>query len=102
MNADELARLQDDLYHEKAARHTDALRAEELRGQIDRLRASHAELVKAIREYLQWGAMTGSDRDMFDNIFRAALDNAAAIEDAARMSAGFGEALELTKRAVES
>ena len=33
----------------------------------------HAELVEALREYLEWGAMTGSDREMFNQRFRDLL-----------------------------
>ena len=41
-----------------------------------RLIAAAPDLYAAIREYLDWGAMTGSDRDYFDRKFRAALQKA--------------------------
>ena len=75
---------------------------------LKRLGASHAELMAALK--LLRNAWDMPDTTKAQRMRRAtawkastdALANAAAIEDAARMSAGFGEALELTKRAVES
>jgi len=34
------------------------------------------DLYTAIREYLDWGAIRGSDRDLFEQKFRAALQKA--------------------------
>jgi hypothetical protein len=33
------------------------------------LLADHAKLTQAVRDYLEWGAMTGSDRDYFHDRF---------------------------------
>jgi len=38
-----------------------------------RLIAAAPEMYDALREYLEWGAMTGSDRDMFEQTFRQLL-----------------------------
>ena len=38
-----------------------------------RLIAAAPEMAEALREYMEWGAMTGSDRDLFDQRFRALL-----------------------------
>ena len=46
----ECARLRDDLATEIAARHTDALRSEEQRGQIDRLREANKELLAELKK----------------------------------------------------
>jgi len=34
------------------------------------------DLLAALKEYIEWGAMTGSDRDLFDEKFRAAIEKA--------------------------
>ena len=39
----------------------------------DKARADVAELRAAIQDYVDWGAMTGSDRDMLEFRFRALL-----------------------------
>jgi hypothetical protein len=41
-----------------------------------RLIAASPELLAVVKEYLEWGAMTGSDRDLFDERFRAAIAKA--------------------------
>lgn len=38
--------------------------------------AAAPDLLAAVTEYLEWGAMTGSDRDLFDAKFRAAIAKA--------------------------
>lgn len=38
-----------------------------------RLIAAAPAMYEALKAYLAWGAMTGSDRDLFDEKFRAAL-----------------------------
>jgi hypothetical protein len=35
--------------------------------------ASLLAVLEVVREYLEWGAMTGSDRDLFEAKFRAAI-----------------------------
>jgi hypothetical protein len=46
-----------------------ALAAENSAGDDEMIR----EFVSVITEYLEWGAMTGSDRDLFEDKFRAVL-----------------------------
>ncbi len=38
--------------------------------------AAAPDLYEAVKEYIAWGAMTGSDRDLFDEKFRAAIAKA--------------------------
>jgi len=80
--------------------------------ELARLRASHARIGAALLAYMDdHNIAHDAANDDEPNTrrcpcdyckqARAALASAAAIEDAARMAAGFGEALELTRRAVE-
>jgi hypothetical protein len=41
-----------------------------------RLIAAAPNMYEAIKEYLEWGAMTGSDRDLLECKFRAAISKA--------------------------
>lgn len=41
-----------------------------------RLIAAAPDLLAALKDYIEWGAMTGSDRDLFDEKFRAAIAKA--------------------------
>lgn len=40
------------------------------------LMAAAPEMLAALKEYVEWGAMTGSDRDLFEDKFRAAIAKA--------------------------
>jgi len=51
------------------------------RGQFDseadaRLIAAAPDMFAALKDYIEWGAMTGSDRDLFDRKFREAIAKA--------------------------
>lgn len=37
---------------------------------------NHRQALKAIKEFLEWGAKTGSDRELFDDKFRFVLRGA--------------------------
>ena len=39
----------------------------------ERMRESYREMYDALRAYVEWGAMTGSDRDLHESKFRALL-----------------------------
>ena len=79
--------------------------------ELARLRENHAELLAALQA-IELGFSDGSikftkqrrsDSDPYhpaNTLLCAALANAVAIEDDARMSVGFGEALALTRKAV--
>lgn len=47
-----------------------------------RLIAAAPDLLDALKEYLAWGAMTASDRYLFDAKFRAAIAKAEGRDDA--------------------
>jgi hypothetical protein len=45
-----------------------------------RLIAAAPDLLAALKEYLEWGAMTGSDRDLFNEKFTSAIAKAEGRE----------------------
>ena len=49
------------------------LRAVGMEIERDTLRRQRDKLAVIIQDYLEWGAMTGSDRNLFETRFRAAL-----------------------------
>jgi hypothetical protein len=72
--------------------------------ELKRLRESHAELLESLRNLTGLARMRGGHLHEYKAAVsdaNAIISRADAIEDAARMSAGFGEALELTREAVK-
>jgi len=42
----------------------------------DKMILNHQQALLAIKDFLEWGAKTSSDRDLFDNRFRKILNDA--------------------------